>query len=114
MKTGWLVAFIFMFVLCQLIFNVVEMAQPLDTSTPTGFQRLLQPGITDFSDPISGTWSILVIGWTFLQALWDMFWWNYPAVFSGTWIIAKYVIFFPISLGLAFSIIMAFRGTGSN
>lgn len=45
-----------------------------------------------------------VAPWTYIDNVWGMLWFSYPALFHGPWLIVKYAVFWPISIGLIVSL----------
>lgn len=109
MKTSWWIGFIMAFVLLSVIFGVAEM-QYLGGS---GTSRLETLFFADFgqAEDFAGWVSLFVSGSiTWIKNLWDMFWWNYAGL-DGQWSIVKWVLLYPVSLGLIISIILARLGS---
>jgi len=69
--------------------------------------------VTTINNPITAPFTFLSVGWNMIKALWEAFWWQY-SFFQGYWVIVKYAIFWPISVGLIFAIVMALRGVSSG
>jgi len=74
----------------------------------TGYKEI------EFTNPLVAVGTFVSVGWEYVKAIWTMFWWNY-AFFEGTWGIVKYAIFWPISIGLIVSLVLAaVRGVSSG
>ena len=109
MKESWWIGFIMAFVLCSIVFGVAEM-QYLGGSGTSNLEVLFFARIGQYQDAsgwIGGTITGLK---EWIENLWDMFWWNYAGL-DGEWSIVKWVLLYPISLGLIISIILSRIGS---
>lgn len=114
MKTSWIIGIFTMFILLSLISGILE-AQYLggQEDQVDTFTKLMSPPSFTSMNPLNVLWTVVTIGWHYLTAFWDMLWFNY-AFFTGGWTIIKWIVFFPISIGVVFSFISLIRGTSSS
>ena len=85
-KAGWIIGIVMAFVLMTIVASICELTAPLSATAVSRIDVLMNPGLTN------------VTGW--LGNLWGMLWFDYP-FFSGTWLLAKYIFFMPISVGIS-------------
>jgi len=119
----WTVALVTLFVLCALTCGILEyqfMAVGItnaegESEIVSGsgvlYDLMTVPRL-DTSNPIGFAWSAVVITGSFVGALWNMLWFNY-SFFTGAWSIVRMVVFWPLSIAMILSIILAIRGTTS-
>jgi hypothetical protein len=113
MKTGWLIGIISAFVIISFIAGVCENAW-YGTEVVTKLDVLMRPfmaaGVWEGIKAAVGT----VFSTDFWDTLWDVLWWNYP--FDGTfWMLTRYIMFIPLSLGFIFTLALAVvRGVSSS
>lgn len=81
----WLVGLMTIFIVFQVLCGLVEKTYGVET---TRLILLMKPSLSV----------------TYLQTFWDMLWFNY-SFFHGGWEILKYVLFWPISIGLVISFV---------
>lgn len=84
-----------------------------ENATGTLWSAMSSFQAVDFSNPVLAVWNIMLAAKDFMVAIFKMLIWDY-AFLEGTWAVVKYALFWPISLALIFSIIMAIRGTSSG
>jgi len=112
MKTGWLIGIIAAFVIISFIAGVCENAW-YGSEVVTKLDVLMRPfmasGILEGIKAAVGT----IFSVEFWDTLWDVLWWNYP--FGGTfWMLTRYIIFIPLSLGFIFTLALSVvRGVSS-
>jgi len=111
MKTSYIIAAALLWLGGMFISNTLDQ-QYLGTDTTTPLFTLLNPSFGSFSNPLTAIGGFFILMWSWVQALWIMFWWDYSFL-SGSWEILKYVGWC-FSLGIVVSIIMAVRGVGST
>ena len=111
MRTSWVAGFIFLHVLGTIISLTIE-NQYVGTGLIDTFYVLLRPDFAQFTNPLTAIGGFFIFLWEWVQALWQVFWWDY-SFFEGTWEILKY-FGWCISIALIVSILMAIRGTGSS
>jgi len=113
MSIKWVIALMTGFVILSLLSGIIEM-QYLEPGETGVLQTILtSPKVTTINNPLTAPFTFLSVAWNIIKALWSAFWWNY-AFFQGYWVIVKYAIFWPISVGLIVAIIMALRGVASG
>lgn len=95
MSPKLIIFFALLWLICNLAAGVME-ATYIGSTHAVTLATLFQPGMFEFSDPISGIGSIFQAGFTFLQALWTMITFDY-AFLEGEYVILKYI-------GLCFSL----------
>ena len=115
MKTSWIIGIWILFIGGSIISGIVEMQYLSGSTDEAGvFTNLMTaPVLGDNVNlfTIIGAVIKITVGW--VGAIWDMLWWDY-AFFTGGWVIFKWVLLFPLSIGLITTIVMAIRGVGSN
>ena len=113
MSTKWLIGLATLWMICTITSLFLE-AQQYGTGQLTTLYALLSPDFPSLSNPIGLIIAVISVAPEYLDYLWDLLWWNY-SFFTGGWEIVKYVFFFPLSVGLVVSLILAFvRGVGSD
>jgi len=80
--------------------------------TTSALTQAMRPPFVDFSNPLTAVGGFFMVAWTYIQALWAMFWWDY-SFFEGSWAILKYVGRCA-SIAMVASVVLAIRGTGST
>ena len=90
-KPGWIIGLVMLFVVLQVIAGICEMAAPLSASAITRLDVILNPSWTD----ITG----------YAGNIWSMFWFDYP-FFTGTWQLARYIFFIPVSVGVSLILVL--------
>jgi hypothetical protein len=111
MRMGWMIFLMMAFIILQIVVSMFS-GTYLGGTAIDKLEALLQPDVMNFTNPISGAWTALNIGWGFLSIIWSIFWWDYP-FFAGSWALARYIVFIPISIGLAFGLIMTLKGSNA-
>jgi hypothetical protein len=113
-KTGYLIGAIMLFVILAVVFGLAENSYmgANETSTlDTLMAPFMQSGLFSGVKVMVGS----LFSGEYLDALWRVFWWEYPSVFHGDWIIARYAFFMPLSIGILIALALAFfRGTSSS
>lgn len=113
MRTGWLIGIIAAFVIISFCAGVAEMAW-YGADVVTKLDVLMRPfmasGILEGIKAAVGT----IFSVDFWNTLWDILWWNYP--FTGeAWMLVRYIIFIPLSLGFIFTLALSvIRGVSSS
>ena len=105
MKQGWLIGIISAFVIISFIAGICENAW-YGGDVATKMDILMRPfmaaGIVEGIKSAIGT----IFSVEFWDTLWDVLWWNYP--FSSTfWVMTRYILFLPLSLGFVVSLALA-------
>jgi len=108
-KPGWVVGLVMLFVILQIICNVCEMQAPLTSETPSHLQQLLSPDIPSYSNPIGAIASYVSVPFLWLWNFFALFFFDF-SFFEGGWVYVKYVIFWPISIGMIYGLISWLRG----
>lgn len=113
MKTSWLIGIITLYILLQIASGIGELTYPGSAET-NRLVALMNPDIPVSTNPIGAVVAYITAGWHYIQNLWGCFWFDY-SFFQGGWLMAKYAIFWPVSIGVVVSIVFAvFRGVPSN
>lgn len=108
MKAGWIIGIAMAFVLLHIVMGVAEMSF-VEADEVGKLQKLMEMGAPTqegFLGFIVGAMS-LVFSKDFYNILWEMMWWQYPSIFAGPYEILRYVLFLPISVGVAVSLLLA-------
>jgi hypothetical protein len=110
MKTSWFIGLVMAFVLLTIVFGVAEQ-QYLGSAGLSRLETLFFANIGEATD--FGGWVSLFISasWGWITNFWHMFWWNYAGL-DGEWTIVKWVLLYPISLGIIASLVFARLGAG--
>ncbi len=109
MKTSWIVFLLFAFVAITYISGVVEL-QTLGADKVAVIQGLMSPSIPEYNNPVGAVFTWVNIGWSYLQLFFYVLWFGFPTLFTGTWGMLQFLVFFPISIAIIFSIIIVMRG----
>lgn len=114
MKPGWLIGIIMAFVIFTVVFGISEDAyMGAEETSKLGvlMKPFMQAGV--IQGLLTAVGSLFSL--TFWDTLWAIFWWDYPSVFHGGWLIFRYIFFIPLSFGVVFSIALAtIRGVSSS
>jgi len=112
MHPKWIISLAILFLGGTILSGLLDM-QYIGSGEASLFQRLIEGGEQlNFSNPITGIYSILKVGWTYMQLIWAMFWWDY-SFFYGSYEIIRYFCW-TISVGIIVSLILSItRGTSS-
>lgn len=86
LKPGWIIGLVMAFVVLSVIAGICELTAPLSASAVSRVDVLMNPSFTN------------ITGW--LGNLWSMLWFDYP-FFEGTWSLARYIFFMPVSIGIS-------------
>lgn len=106
MNPKWLIGLGTLFVVGTLLSGLLEQ-QYFGSNEAGVFYRLLTSyKEIEFTNPLIALGTFVSVAWTYIKDIWAMFWWNY-AFFEGSWEIVKYAIFWPISIGLVVSLVLA-------
>ena len=115
MANKWIIGLWILFIGGSLLSGILEM----QFLTGTGeheeavFERLMSPPAFENMNPLTFVWVIVTTTFQWLQAFWDMLWWNY-AFLTGSYSIIKWILLYPLSIAFVVSIILAIRGVGSE
>ena len=113
MSIKWIIGLMTAFVFLSLLSGVMEM-QYLGTSDAGILHNIITaPQVTSFNNPLTAPIAFASAAWNIAKALWAAFWWDY-AFFQGYWVIFKYAIFWPISIGIIIAFVLAIRGVPSG
>ena len=113
MSIKWIIGLMTAFVILTILSGIIEM-QYLGTSDAGILHNIITaPKITTFNDPISIVVTLATATLNIAKALWQAFWWDY-AFFQGYWVIIKYALFWPISIGIIVAFLLAIRGVSSG
>lgn len=110
MKTSWLIGLVMLFVILTVITGVMEMSY-LGGAEASRLQRLMQPDVPAYTNPLGAITAYVTATWDYIQNLWGIFWFDYP-FFQGSWAILRY-IFMAVSIGVIVSLVAVIRGVGS-
>lgn len=84
----WVIGFVFLFVIFTALSSVVEGAD-----VATGMTRLEM-----LMNPAGNAWA-------YLGNLWDMFWFRYAFLDEAPYSLIRYIVFWPVSIGLIVSLV---------
>ncbi len=112
MKSGWFIGFLMLFVICSIISGIAEQTV-IGAGEMTKMQTLMTMPNTTSLSTIGAVFAYIDYSKDVIAVLWDMFWWNYSFL-QGEWLYAKYLLFMPISIGMALTFVLAIRGTGGG
>lgn len=110
--TKWVVFFTTLFIIGTLISGVMEMSYIGTTQTGILYHLMNDFRGINLSNPITGAWTLISVGWSYIQNLWNVLWFNY-AFFVGTASIIRIALFIPISVGFVVTLIITFIKGGS-
>ena len=113
MSIKWIIGLMTAFIILSLLSGIIEM-QYLGTSDAGILNSIITaPEVVSFNNPLTAVYTFASFAWNMTKALWAAFWWDY-AFFQGYWVIFKYAIFWPISVGIIVAIVLAIRGVSSG
>jgi len=115
MANKWIIGLWVLFIGGSLLSGILEM-QFLSGSGDQEeaiFETLMSPPSFTETNPLTLVWVVVTTTFEWLQALWNMLWWNY-AFLTGGYSIIKWILLYPLSIAFATSIVLAIRGVGSN
>ena len=122
MSTKWLIGLGILFIVGNILANIIDMVAPVGDPGTTGtashylFSAISTWSTIQVNNPL--TWSGAFVGLgQLMTALWAMFLWNYnfldPTV--SDWYLLKWVILYPISFGLVIVFLLSLvRGVSST
>lgn len=76
----------------------------LGGSQATTLQTLLSPPTFNFTNAITGIVSIYQVSQAYVAGFWTLLWWDFP-FFEGQWLILKWIMWFPVSIGLLYGFV---------
>lgn len=125
MSPRWLIALATMFVLLTIMANSIDSATAsavvLGTDDMTILDKLTTFGSVNFVDPFgSSNFFIAIVSdvtaafgavGNFLAALWSILWFNYNFLNNGGFLglVVKYALFWPITIGMLFTLFLVMR-----
>jgi len=112
MASKWLIGLAILFGIGVVLSNIIEYTAPMQGGATTIWNAISTWQSVNFAD-VTTWWNIFTGLGQMFTAMWNMFIWNYSFL-QGDWQYLRWLICFPISLGLIFSIIMAIRGSSSS
>ena len=110
MRTSWLAGFALLFLIGTIISLTLE-GQYFGVDDANVFYRLMNPDFGNFSNPLTAIGGFFIMAWTFVQALWAIFWWDYSFL-TGSWEILRYAGW-ALSVSMIVTIVLAVRGSSS-
>jgi len=113
MKVGWWTGLFMAMMLLTIICSVCEMqATPFTSHDMNVVQFIMNPPVMNFSNPLTGAYSLFNAGWNFIKALWNTIWFNYSFLEQST--LGQYfqMLFWCVPLGIVVMIIIALAGRG--
>lgn len=112
MNPKWIIGLLMLFILAAIFSGIMEQTY-VGTAEETILERLMSPNFPEFSSPLGAITGFISLTWGWIQALWDVFTWNY-AMYQGDWAIVRWVFLLPLSIGLVVSLVLAaVRGVSS-
>ncbi len=114
MANKWIIGLWIVFIGGSLLSGILEMQFLSGGSDTVGvFESLMSPPSFTDMNPITFVWTIVTTTFNWIQAFWNMLWWNY-AFLTGGYSIIKWIVLYPLSVAFVVSIVLAIRGVGSN
>jgi len=114
-KTSWIIGLWMLFIGGALLSGILEMQYLGGSEDVSGvFNRMMSvPSLSNLNFlEVAG--AVIGIIWDWVQAFWDMLWWDY-AFFHDNWAIFKWMLCYPLSIAMVVSTVMAIgRGVGSR
>lgn len=105
MKTSWMIGLVTLYVVLSIIAGIMEMSY-LGAGEVSRLQLLMQLDVPESTVPIIGTaFAYLTAGFNWIRNLWGVFWFDYP-FFQGRWLIVRYALFMPVSIGVIVTIML--------
>ena len=102
------------FVVLTLMSAAIEQSTNADDTALQRLQTIMErPEVTEINNPLSFAITFAKKVWSVIKLIWKALWWDY-AFFTGVWSIVKYAIFWPISVGMVFSLLIVMRGVASG
>lgn len=114
MSPKWIIGLATLFIAGTVLSGLLEL-QYLGSAEAGLFYRLTHNyEAIEFTNPLVALGTFATVAWAYIGDIWTMFIWDY-AFFEGSWSIFRYLIFWPISIGLIVSLILAaIRGVSSG
>jgi len=115
MKASWIIGLWMLFIGGALLSGILEMQYLGGSESVSGvFNSLMSvPSLANLNF-LEIVGAVIGIVWNWIQAFWDMLWWNY-AFFDDSWAIIKWILFYPLSVAMVVTTVMAIgRGVSSN
>ena len=106
LTTKWLLFFLMTFALCSVLSGFISgsMGQELPWNDfLSTYSQIHSAGDFLFSIP--------ALAGGLIGAFWNMFWWNYTFLVGTPWVYVKFIVFLPISIGMAISLTITLIGT---
>lgn len=131
----WIIGLIFIFMVCMLISNVIEQASPVSTREMTLLDAAVGFTTVEVNDPYTGIGAVVQAGLGVIEAIWNALWFNYSfwynteagyteanceagggryldsglCQFPNGFMVIRYVLFWPMTIGFLFALAMALR-----
>jgi len=116
------------FILCTIISNVIELADPMISEDMTVLGKLTAYSRIEATDVVGIASQFMNATGDVIAGLWEVLWFNYTFFYdvdpvtgdqtSNEWTMVRYALFFPITVGLLFAIAMTIgsliRGGGGS
>ena len=115
MKSSWIIGLWMLFIGGALLSGILELQYLGGSESVVGvFNKIMSvPSLANMSF-FEVTGAIIGIVWSWIQAFWDVLWWNY-AFFDGSWAIIKWLLLYPLSAAMVVSTVLAIgRGVSSR
>jgi len=114
MKTSWFIGLFTLFITLSILSGIMEMVYLGGSEDHSNVISTLMTAQIDTSTGLLGIlWSSIILTKDIIVAIWAALWFDY-AFFEGQYQIIRWAFFFPVSIGLIISLLMAIRGTSSN
>ena len=115
MANKWMIGLWILFIGGSLLSGILEMQFLSGSGVQEQgvFEALMSPPSFTDMNPLTFMWTIVTTTFEWLQAFWDMLWWNY-AFLTGGYSIIKWIVLYPLTIAFVTSIVLAIRGVGSN
>jgi len=93
----------------QLISGWMQDTYGLNATTTSAGQQIMQAEVPQQTSIIGQVESYVSIGFSYLQNMWNAFWFH-PEMFTGSWATIWWIFFFPVGAAMAVGVIMVLRG----
>ena len=118
MASKWLIGVTMLFLIGTVVCNVIEFQAPIGSPGTEGsagwyvWTALNSWELVKISD-MSSWWNIMVGLENIMVALWHMLLWQYNFL-EGDWWLIRWILLFPISVGLVFSLLITLLPWGKS
>lgn len=112
MSIKWMIGIVFCFVAFSLLCGIGEMTT-FGEGEVTRLQVLVTaPNFTEVENVFEGITVLAAFTWDWVANFISMLLWDY-SFFQGQWAMVKYLIYFPVSIGIIWGLVSALRGVRS-